>query len=127
MYFEDLSPYTYGIPPDAPSWINFGKLADAVNVGWLADGYNFEKGSSPKKFLSRLRKLTKSPENVMWGVHDCDICDSARCGASGNGEIHVTGADGITYVAPVLLVHYIDARSYRPPQPFIDAVLEDVR
>jgi hypothetical protein len=42
----------------------------------------------------------------------------------GNGEIRVTSAAGITYVAPVLVLHYVVAHGYLPPQEFIDAVIE---
>jgi hypothetical protein len=42
----------------------------------------------------------------------------------GNGEIRVTSATGITYVAPALVRHYIVAHGYLPPREFIDAVIE---
>jgi hypothetical protein len=43
-------------------------------------------------------------------------------GTTGNGEIRVAAANGITYVAPVLVLHYVVAHKYLPPQEFIDAV-----
>lgn len=40
----------------------------------------------------------------------------------GIGNLFVPAADTI-FVAPSLIVHYIDAHEYCPPQPFKDAVL----
>jgi hypothetical protein len=44
-------------------------------------------------------------------------------GTTGNGEIRVFGANGITYVAPVLVVHYIAVHDYLPPKEFVDTVV----
>ena len=43
----------------------------------------------------------------------------------GNGEIRVTDRSGVTYVAPVLIRHYVSEHEYVPPRQFIDAVLDD--
>ena len=40
---------------------------------------------------------------------------------SGNGEIKVSG-QGITFAAPVLIVHYIEQHRYLPPAQFLEAV-----
>jgi hypothetical protein len=45
-------------------------------------------------------------------------------GTTGNSEIRVAAANGITYVAPVLVLHYVIAHGYLPPQEFIDAVID---
>jgi hypothetical protein len=42
--------------------------------------------------------------------------------AVGNGEIRVSGKDGIVYAAPTLVCHYIQAHGYFPPEEFIEAV-----
>jgi len=42
---------------------------------------------------------------------------------SGNGEVWVEGRDGLTYVAPALVLHYVVEHDYAPPQAFIDAVI----
>jgi hypothetical protein len=125
VYFEDLSPYSYTIPPNIPDGVDIGRYANAVNVGSLADGYTFEKGSSPRKLRSKLRNLAKDAKNSAWGFHECDICASSwRRAAQGNGEIHVVGSDGVMYIAPTLIVHYIAAHKHLPPAAFIDTVLE---
>jgi hypothetical protein len=41
----------------------------------------------------------------------------------GNGEIRVKGLDGITYVAPALVLHYVVRHHYAPPKAFVDAVM----
>ena len=122
MYFEDLSPYIYAIPKNPPEGVDLGVLANALNVGWLADAYPYPKGATPWRFRWKLRRLARNLKNQMEGLHDCDICGGSLK-TRGNGEIHVTGSDGITYVAPALIVHYISAHKYVPPQQFIDAVL----
>jgi hypothetical protein len=45
-------------------------------------------------------------------------------GTTGNGEIRVRAANGITYVAPVLVLHYVVEHGYLPPQEFIEAVID---
>ncbi len=38
-----------------------------------------------------------------------------------NGEIRVTD-EGVTFAAPVLIVHYIEEHGYLPPAQFLDAI-----
>ncbi len=123
MYFEDLSPYTYASPKDLPEGVETGGLATAFNVGWLENGYPFDVGATPWRFRWRLRRMAKDPKNPMFGFHECCLCEGAKRRPSGNGEIHVVGSDGITYVAPELVVHYVSKHRYLPPQKFIDAVM----
>jgi hypothetical protein len=128
MYFEDLSPYEYG--GDTP-------MPDVVNVGWLSQEHPYESGPVPPEFVEAVRKLVASPVNLYRGVHLCEFCldppvvttrgglrmiDPAR-GTTGNGEIRVSASDGLTYVAPILVLHYIEAHQYRPPKSFVVAVL----
>jgi len=110
MYREDLSP----CPIELTDPVTTGR-----NIGWLENGYSFETGHTPWRFLWKLRLLARDVKNPMWGFHACEFCRWAN----GNGEIHVVGSDGVTYVAPQLIVHYIATHRYRPPQQFIDAVL----
>jgi hypothetical protein len=126
MYFEDLSPYEYLRRP-----------ADAaiVNVGWLSVDHSYETGDVAAEFLEAVRRLVASPVNLTRGVHECEFCPSPMTtrngapwyqpvpGSTGNGEIRIVGNDGRTYVAPVLLLHYLEAHRYRPPVAFIAAVL----
>ena len=110
-YYPDLSPYAY--LPNQPAMIN---------VGWLESGHGHYRGTVPEGFLERLRTLAEQPKNLCRGTHDCDLCP-AGSGLRGNGEVHVVGADGQVYAAPVLVVHYVEEHGYLPPQEFIDAVM----
>ena len=127
MHFEDLTPYAYCLPRNVPEGIDLGGLETALNVGWLEKGYSFDVGTTPWKFRWKLRRLAKDIKNPMWGFHECDLCAGPGGKPKGNGEIHVIGSDGLMYVAPELIVHYIAAHNYRPPQKFIDAVMTNGR
>lgn|SRR6185312_1396314 len=127
MYFEDLSPYEYDRRPANPA---------IVNVGWLSVDRPYQAGNVPPAFLEAIRTLVASPVNLYRGVHACEFCPSPMTtrngapwwqpvpGSTGSGEIRVTGGDGRTYVAPVLLLHYLEAHRYRPPDAFVAAVLQ---
>jgi len=119
-WFEDLTPYMYidTEPTNPPT----------LNVGWLARGYEFAKGDLPQRFVSRLQKLCEhAPTQQTRGLHSCELCageipfaDDER---HSSAEIRAVGADGTRYAAPTLIVHYVTAHGYAPPQVFVDAVL----
>lgn len=114
MYRKDLSQCLVNL--DDPT-------AAGLSVGWLENGYSFDTGPTPFRFRWMLRDLARDIRNPMWGFHECDLCEGTGGKPKGNGEIHVTGSDGVTYVAPALIIHYIDKHKYHPPQRFIDAVM----
>ena len=131
MFFADLTPYEYGYEMPHPS---------ILNVGWLARGHVFPVGEVPDNFADALRRLIASPENLYRGYHTCEFCpdppvvvDSAGRRVRhppgetmGNGEIRVAGPRGQTYVAPVLVAHYVQVHHYLPPEGFIRAVMSQV-
>ncbi|WP_456057523.1 DUF7919 family protein [Aliidongia dinghuensis] len=43
------------------------------------------------------------------------------------GEIRIKAKSGITYVAPVLIFHYVTIHGYLPPQEFVDAVIQEAQ
>jgi hypothetical protein len=61
---------------------------------------------------------------IACGHHRCEFCPStgpwtlANCS---NSEIFVP-AQGVIYVAPAMILHYIEAHEYKPPDEFIDAL-----
>jgi len=128
MFFEDLTPYEYGY--EMPR-------SNVLNVGWLSRGHVFPVGAVPEAFVNALRRLIKSPENLYRGYHSCEFCPEPPIvvGSNGlrvigppeetmgNGEIRVAGLDGVVYVAPVLVAHYVTVHNYRPPAEFIGAVI----
>lgn len=111
-WFADLAPCTY-LPVAAPT---------LLAVGWLEHGHDYAKGEVPPAFFERLEQLAYRPWQPMIaaGHHVCDLCqfDGAR-----SGEIVFVPGGGVTYAAPVGIVHYVAAHRYRPPQAFVDAVL----
>jgi hypothetical protein len=122
-YYEDLSSCDY-----------FGRVEGRLlAVGWLDRAHGFAKGPRTRPFFETLSKLTA----VAWqpfataGRHACDFCIFT----GGPGEVRVAdisvvlgatnvfvpGADAV-YVAPSLVLHYIDAHEYSPPDEFRRAV-----
>jgi hypothetical protein len=123
MYYPDLTPYEYGHTEPSPG---------VLNIGWLSLDHPFERGAVDGQVVRALQRMIASPVNLSAGFHICDLCPplqglqpSGRLDGSrtGNGEIRVLGTTGITYVAPVLVVHYITAHGYLPPEEFSEAVL----
>jgi RNAse (barnase) inhibitor barstar len=129
MYFPDLSEYCYG--KNTPR-------GDARNVGWLSAEHAYAKGDPEPEFTAALRVLAASPVNRNRGEHLCDFCPPPPSevshgglsrmvrpppGTCGNGEIRVRGEDGVLYIAPVLVLHYVEEHRYAPPEAFVKAVL----
>lgn len=116
--YEDLSPYTY----------TEGQPA-MLNVGWLGARLSFVTGECEPGVRDALVCMAARPSNVMRGLHDCHLCDqespiavpysAAPKGVIylGTGEIRVPYGRAI-YVAPTLIIHYIDVHSYLPPEAF---------
>jgi hypothetical protein len=131
MYFPDLTPYEYGREEPRP---------DVLNVGWLSRDQFFPRGTVPDTFVGQLEQLVGRPVNLYRGTHLCEFCPEPLVkvnerglkmigpspGTFGNGEIRVEGDDGIIYVAPVLVLHYITEHGYLPPRAFLEAVARTV-
>ncbi|MFN2555887.1 MAG: hypothetical protein ABR592_03295 [Nitriliruptorales bacterium] len=133
-YFRDLTPYNYGRTP----W-----RMKVLNVGWLTAGEPFPTGDVPTLFVERLLEHCATAIRRTRGFHVCDLCLAA--GASwgpirvvhdgrdlllGSAEVWVGGLPGqgrVWYAAPDLVYHYVTAHQYRPPDPFIEAVLQGKR
>ena len=127
MYFADLSETDHG--SCSSDWRR-------LNVGWLEKGHAFAKGRVQPEFVAALRRLVAKPVCLTRGCHQCEFCQGNSAATTdggqgnpahveilGNGEIHVAGEQGIVYVAPVLIRHYVEAHGYLPPGPFIRACL----
>ncbi|NJQ16050.1 DUF7919 family protein [Streptomyces bohaiensis] len=121
-HYEDLTPYEYDDEP----------LPGGVNIGWLSKQHPYRHGRTPEGLVEALAHLAKDSKNRYRGYHHCELCSSfeeAEQSARreglfmGNAEIHIPGGSGITYVAPTLIVHYVEAHEYLPPDAFIDSTL----
>lgn len=112
MFINDLSPM--------PSLtLNCG--TKVIAIGWLDCLHEFTRGTTPKSFRDRLRQLCLNPVRRTRGFHLCPFCK--RDDVRGNGEIHVVSADGVVYVAPSLIWHYVAEHEYHPPDRFVEAVM----
>jgi hypothetical protein len=88
----------------------------------LERGRPFATGPVDAAVYSRLIELFRHPWEpvVTMGFHHCDLC--LYDGQSGKRNIYVP-ADGMVFVAPELVTHYMNAHGYRPPDAFCAAVL----
>ena len=120
-YFADLSPW--------------GDASDQLTaVGWLESDREYHRGDVPVSVVARLMQLLIDPWQpaVTAGYHDCSFCRvsggphqftfNGTTIDVGNSNLFVP-ADGQIFIAPSLILHYIDAHGYAPPQSFQDAVL----
>ncbi len=114
-YFADLTPYVY-TPGNHPG---------VVNVGWLDAAHPFKRGETPGAFREALERLVGQPMLKHRGYHHCPFCPAAPGFPPhrGSGQVRVRGKDGVWYAAPAMVHHYVAVHGYRPPAPFIDAVL----
>lgn len=116
-HFKDLSPYTYTASPYARPTLGAG-----LNIGWLSSSEPYVKGDVQAAILVTIRRLAQHPVNLYRGSHTCGFCLTPVGIGYGNGEIHVPDPQNhVTYIAPVMIEHYIDAHQYQPPQVFLDA------
>ena len=124
-YYADLTPYEYSDSDHEMS-----------NIGWLAIGHNFEVGDVSSGFVDALTLCAVESFHETRGFHSCEFCaeespvrvkrpDGSRYVSLGMAEIHVAGANGQRYAAPDLIVHYVLAHNYRPPEEFQRAVILD--
>ena len=113
------------------------------SVGWLDAEQAFTTGFVDSKFIESLgRLITTSSTRRTRGLHRCNICShdvplSGRvppttqevCGRGGyllgGAEIWVEGAAG-SFAAPDMIFHYVVSHRYKPPDQFIDAVMNGV-
>jgi hypothetical protein len=112
-WYADLSPCDY-FGPDSACFLRA--------VGWLERGKAFSSGSVDAKVYARLVELLKEPWEPIatMGFHDCDLC--LYEGQSGKRNLFVP-AGSMVFVCPELLIHYMNAHQYRPPEEFCEAVL----
>jgi hypothetical protein len=92
-----------------------------VAIGWLEKESAFEVGDVPLPFYEKLIALCKSPWQpfVSPGSHSCSLCQFN--GPSFSANLFVP-YDGLIYVAPTAITHYIAAHWYKPPDTFRQAV-----
>lgn len=118
MYFPDLSSYSYLLP-----W----PLGSVLNVGWLDEQHPYRTGQVDLVVTEKLRWLAQEHSvRRTRGRHQCPFC--AQDGQEpivkrplGMAEVWVPRAGGF-FAAPELVIHYIQAHGYCPPDEFLNAV-----
>jgi hypothetical protein len=138
-YYPDLAPYAYG----------HRENTGVVHVGWLDGVHPLPKGTLDRHLLEKIKALAAKPVELYRGKHICELCANPPNlfitfipgkgkfidpndpwwqwaeQRSGNGEIRVS-REGVTFAAPVLVVHYIEEHGHLPPPEFLEAVEEAV-
>ena len=84
--------------------------------------------------MDRLWTFCCNPLFYTLGYHKCPFCRDSSFGILvqhgrekrrlGSAEIRVLGRENVVYAAPDLIYHYVVEHYYRPPDEFIQAVLE---
>jgi|GEM_PF-6352000 len=116
-WFEDGNPCGY-----------FGRsFAECFTAaGWLTANKPFAKGKIEPEVKAKLQEqaaLGASPFIILFayfGVHSCELCHNA---ASGDNFFIPDKSTNTIWAAPSLIVHYIDAHDYLPPDEFRAATL----
>ena len=111
-YFVDLSSYRYGSRTQP----------GVIHIGWLDAAHEFAKGSVAAALIAKMKQKAARPVELYRGFHVCEWCGQKE--ARGCGEIRVV-RDEVTFAAPVLIVHYIEAHGYLPPAAFLRALEEE--
>ena len=118
-WYADLEPCDY-----------FGEPYDeAVPVGWLEATEPYTRGRSEQTLLAKLNAIRNDSfaPMIFMGPHFCSFCLAnaeevqAEDVAAGIDNLWIPG-DGVVYVTPELVTHYMQAHEYLPPQSFLDAV-----
>ena len=125
-YFADLESCTYFSDDPAPA---------LRSVGWLEDGHAYTKGAVAPEDVRALERLAVGTWQPMYaaGWHNCSLCgktdEDDPYFRKIDGEEKLLGVDNIfvpsgdvMYVAPTLILHYIEAHGYKPPDEFLRAV-----
>jgi hypothetical protein len=107
-------------------------------VGYLSGRHSFVTGMTSEAVFDRLVVLEEHPFLFACGYFNCDIGGCGRNPRSlesqptlrykertlflGDTDIYVPGED-VVYVAPSLILHYIQHHRYQPPSCFVEAGL----
>ncbi|MEV0192247.1 hypothetical protein AB0I39_27410 [Kitasatospora purpeofusca] len=141
-FYEDMSPYSYWKRGDIFTdkttglrFLTFEPAYERLNIGWLSDDQPWASGPVPPAFVESLTAaLDVQAVNELMGLHECEFCPPLdmssyeplpghQRSSVGTGEIRIPFKPGSAFAAPTLIGHYVIDHGYRPPAPFIDAVL----
>jgi hypothetical protein len=129
MHYVDLEILHYYEP-----WKNF------IAIGWLEPDYPYSLGTVTENLLSKLVQLCINPVQVrsvgyLCGRHRCGFCpndgmlnyrpyeEAGNRINFGQQSLFVPGLNGLVYIAPTTILHYIREHKYMPPFEFQESVL----
>jgi predicted nucleic-acid-binding Zn-ribbon protein len=96
-------------------------------VGWLNGDHDFTTGRVSQDFFDRLNELMEiawQPLHSM-GCHVCELCQFSEYEKTATGQKNIfIPFDGAIFVAPELILHYINVHHYLPPNVFVEAVMK---
>ena len=109
--------------PDLDTNGYFAKGPDVRSIGWLESDHPYRRGPVSSAFLLRLREHVESAYEPITtrGWHVCTLCPEGtetRCGST-----LMIPTPQRFYLAPGMIVHYIEAHDYQPPEKFVEAVM----
>jgi hypothetical protein len=117
-WYQDLQPCNYFR----------GQYASFLRaVGWLDNSESFPRGVCEAGVVQRLVELREK----LWeptllhfrGWHTCNLCTGGDSDATSCYNMFVP-ADGVIYVCPEGILHYVLRHKYLPPREFAKAVVE---
>jgi hypothetical protein len=116
-YYPDMSRETVCTGPND----------DVRAFGWIEPCYPYTKGPVTTEFLARLKEFaSRSVQStadagliLFAGSYTCKF---KGCGKEGRLNFGVPAGD-LLFVAPEMVVHYIEQHGYAPPREFINAVM----
>ena len=130
VYFADGTAHD---PTETPDEM----LGDEPGVlfGWLDKNHTYRMGACPPGVLRRLENSAENPVCRMRGYQSCCFCSwsplldapwyvapDGRLILVGDATISIVDRYATRWLAPTLVLHYIAAHSYLPPQALIDGL-----
>jgi hypothetical protein len=103
-----------------------------LNVGWIDCNVTFRTGTAPSELIYKVALATRLLRNPMRGIHGCPFCGHEHIFVQLDGEEFLLGMSEVwlpsptsetIYIAPSLLLHYIEAHNYVPPAQVAQDVL----
>lgn len=138
LYFEDLTEYAFSVDridlldPSVTLPIRRSHKQTALNIGWLSAKHLYREGETSAGFLEKLAALC-AHGSVQWtsGGHPCVLCgtevsieEAGQAIRLGAGEVQAVHVNGAPFIAPDMIYHYVSEHGYRPPEQFIEAVMD---
>lgn len=124
MHYADLTPYQHYVPR---------KIAYVLNVGWLDKQHAFEQAYPSIEVANKLHEILMSDGNLnccvnpIRGVQPCHLCGTVNFERTNIGSCELWVPDNMEdmyFAAPSTIIHYMLHHHYRPPQVFVDAVIQ---